>query len=495
MNTTFRAMGLLITLGLNACVGPEGCASSPRTQQPGPADMALEDLAAPDLSTSAQEPKAQRVRLRHVWSVDAFCKGTSDESFDAFTAHDVFVHTQRPLSHEEALSIHIDAQGPHTPPTGIALVSLDVETGEERSCIPIPRQTRMSIMRYDHERRVVYYTHREEAPAPEPSLPPIDYQLSGGLIGLDVDTGERTFSVEQRYNSQALDATDLSELALAFHKTQAIVKLSNTQLTSLDASTGEVRWTLTPEELGEPNLWQSTLHTPTSSKLFLSSSATRRLYELNERGQATLRYSINAARTLQRFIILEDAVALEEYGDGQFTTKLQSSWEGKLIAEEPNCGWSLTLGDKRVGCIKDRAGEQPRIIALGVDGSRVERTLPTPNNASHATLSEVIALSPSHIATLVVGQRKTEAGASKRVLSLYVLDLDQPALEPAHLEVSAPTYWDAGWKRLLFTRSGMLIIMDESGYHGIKTNLLWTDRGPAPNGALLGDEQNLGYAP
>jgi hypothetical protein len=191
-------------------------------------------------------------------------------------------------------------------------------------------------------------------------------------------------------------------------------------------------------------------------------------------------------------------IVLEEHGFDRHVTKILSDWGGPVVHEELDCGSFFTLGPKRLGCVEfSQYSQQARIVGVNIDGTqRVERTLKVPEGMDRVILNKVIALSSRHVAVSMSGSRKGDDGFSRSVHDVYIVDLERPELEPTHVElVREVDNWGEDLRTTpLFTKSGMLLVAAWGAFHGIQTNIPWTDRGPAPRGVWVSDNQNSGYA-
>jgi len=288
-------------------------------------------------------------------------------------------------------------------------------------------------------------------------------------------------------------------IAHAFDRTQVVSNLGTDGLISLDANTGEELWTLGGEIPGRAGTPWVLIHllTPTPHRLFLLDRR-QDIFEVDNKGRVTHRHGIGDKGDLYGPLLMGDVIVLEEHGFDRHVTKILSDWGGPVVHEELDCGSFFTLGPKRLGCVEfSQYSQQARIVGVNIDGTqRVERTLKVPDGMDRVILNKVIALSSRHVAVSMSGSRKGDDGFSRSVRDVYIVDLERPELEPTHVElVREVDNWGEDLRTTpLFTKSGMLLVVAWGAFHGIQTNIPWTDRGPAPRGVWVSDNQNSGYA-
>lgn len=453
----------------------------------GDADQGAQDVPEEILPTE--------VLATHAWSIEGMCPEWWGAP-DTITGHDVFVYT---IDGEEVLHVSLDEERSYDYPTAGALVSLDIKTGQERSCFKLssPHVVPVSVTRYDPARRVAFFSFHNDpfhvTPEEEEQFGSIEFD--NGVMGIHVDTGD----IALEYTERELGHDIKGPLVLAFHRSQVVFTPDRERLISLDASTGEVRWQLdgeVPERPGE--MWNTgELFTPTSGRLF-SIYKSRDLFEIDERGRATLRYSVDAPGTLSGPLFMEDMIVMEEPSPQGHTVKVWSGWDEGIVHQELRCGSVFSMSPRRIGCI-ERAPDsgQLRIVNVNLDGTqRVERTLKVPEGLEHTIWTNLIALSPNHVLVTMSGSRVNAQEQYTSLRDFYIVDMAQPDVAPAHVELIKPDInWSSfGYMTPLFTRDGVVVVEAWGMLYGIQTNIPWTDRGPAPRGPRLGGNQNSGHA-
>ena len=522
-----RSSLLLVCLLTLACSVQTACSSSDQGKKYTPkprGDMALDagDMVANDTDLSDlsgfKETDASRIgdlgsdpdvsmtmlpaaiEASHAWSVYTFCPNAWGAP-DHLSGHDMFVRASAEDADQDvitfSLKVPLSAGGY---PTAVAMGALDVKTGESLGCPPLPVQDAVvsDLTHFDQRTRTAFYAyHNNELEGGVPG-PGGEDELINGVLGIDVDTGKVRLDHRepQRHRGDVPMAT-----ALAFAGSQVVSTPGMDRLVSLDARTGKVLWRLdgdVPGRPGEP--WRITrLVTPSPETLFLLNQW-KELYEVDATGGVTPRHVLHEAGGLRGPILLGGAMVLEESRVKEDTTKILKAWGGPVIHQESRCGGIFTMGPRRIGCTeRTRFGTQLRIVAVDVDGAnRSERTLTLPQDERRTIWPQIVALSPRHVLAIASGVKVEEHkgnSTSTPVLDAYILDMEDPKREPVHVE------WMKTQKNLgssleptpIFTRGGTVVVSRWGSFHGIQTNIPWTDRGPAPRGALVGNHHNLGY--
>jgi hypothetical protein len=448
-----------------------------------------------DARDAAENLLPAEVAATHAWSIEAMCPELWGLP-DGITGHDVFVYAN---DGDEALHVTLDEVRGYDYPTAGALVSFDIKTGQERSCLkfPSPYVVPMSVTRYDPARRVAYFSFHNDPFHVTPDEEQIgDVGFGRGVLGVHVDTGDIILEQTEREFGNDMPGP----LVLAFNSSQVVFTPDRERLVSLDAITGEVRWQLDGEVPARPGeVWNTgELFTPTSGHLF-SIYNSRDLFEIDERGRATLRYHVDAPGTLRGPLFMEDSIVMEEHSPQGHTVKVWSGWDGDIVHQEPRCGWVFSMSPRRIGCVeRDPDSGQLRVVNVNLDGTqRVERTVKVPEGLERIIWTELVALSPRHVLVTVSGSRmNSQDERSTSLRDFYIVDMAQPDVPPAHVESIKPDInWPSfGYMTPLFTRGGVVVVEAWGMLYGIQTNIPWTDRGPAPRGPNLGGNQNSGHA-
>lgn len=461
-----------------------------------------EDDMAQDEDTTNEAPiLPHTVMAKHLWSssYEACDRGEGPRFLDEFTDDDFIVH-DHPVTdereHVEALSFNVNTAPIHANAQTLAQVSLDVLTGEELACVDTfpPFASTTFLIRFDPVRRIVYHAYHDDLiddGYPDDGSRP-HHGFINGVLGFHLDTGDLLF----HYSEPRLQNDFLFDVALAFEREQVVFSPHSGRIVSMDASSGEALW-----EHIDPTAFRVSLLTPAHDKLFIHKG--NNLTELDHQGRATLRHAWTDETYVSGPVLMHDGtiVLLEETlidDTRQTQLKLLNEWGTSPLHVEQGCNLFFTMSPDHIGCLdKDEAHQSARIVRLDLDGSnRLERQVTIAPELTGMIKTDALPLSRRHVALFMSVKRRDAPEVEDEQLHVLILDIEDPQAHPVHVEITPPVQilGDIWSMTPLFTRSGILIFSFWNQFHAIETNIPWTDRGPAPRGPRLGDNQNAGFA-